>query len=145
TLSKKPFPSVAMTPAEAQAIILEKVAADAAHPTPVEMAKAAILNLLAVREERLIRFKTIKERDPAHSWLQNNWADEDMLGEKLIRRVLDPEIKTYLLDPRRPRDEARMQNPCAVDGLTEEVVQQAIDELTNQHKIAKAKSTHVHR
>lgn len=151
--------------------ILETLAAQRAAGTPVdervELAKAGILHLLAVREMRLRRYNEIARLDPNHRFVRDTWADETMVSEKIMYRLCAPRIKAYLLDPSLPRnDEEMVDNPYAQEHMSShEVIEamaavrsgnearhpvvdacmRALQELVDEHSITDPNTTHLTR
>lgn len=100
------------------------------------IARNAILHLLAIREYRRLRHYLQQKYTPNDSTLLDNWADEDMLGDKIVARVLSPQLKHYLLDQSVPRGVTLVDNPFYRPEMTADIVQTQMELLEKEHKIA---------
>ena len=101
-----------------------------------QIARAGILHLLAVRENRYQRLNLFKKQNGQTAIPPEDRADEDMWGKKIIERLLAPQIKFYLLDQYASRDdEDLVYNRYYHKDMTAEIVQAQLDALREERKI----------
>lgn len=101
----------------------------------IEIAKTGILHLLAVRFARHMEWQQWR-KNPKGTPLKEQ--REHMAGHKIIERLLKPTVKHHQLSVEVERNkEMRVDNPYFREGMTEEIIVKAIEELIAEHKIAK--------